>query len=98
MRMLLRWFGQEEDNVPLEHFTQVPGVEGVAWALHHKPAGEVWPREDIKQVKEHAEAFGLNIEVVESLNIHEDIKLGRPSRDDYIENYKKTINIYPKQA
>ena len=43
------------------------------------------------KIKEAADKAGLHIEVVESVNVHEDIKLGLPSRDRYIENYKKTI-------
>ena len=34
---------------------------------------------------------GLHLDVVESVNIHEDIKLGLPIRDQYIANYKKTM-------
>ena len=33
----------------------------------------------------------LEFEVVESVPVHEDIKLGAPSRDRYIDNYTKTI-------
>ena len=47
MRMTLRWFGQEEDSVKLDQIRQIPGVEGVISALHHIPAGEVWPLEEI---------------------------------------------------
>ncbi|MCL5971191.1 MAG: mannonate dehydratase, partial [Firmicutes bacterium] len=35
--------------------------------------------------------YGLNTDVVESVNVHEDIKLGLSSRDRYIENYRRTI-------
>jgi mannonate dehydratase len=52
--------------------------------------------ERILEVKNQANQYGLNIDVVESLNIHEDIKLGLPSRDMYIENYKKTIKKLAK--
>ena len=89
--MVFRWFGNGNDSVSLKHIKQIPSVEGLVWALHDIPAGEVWPLERIQEVKQQAEEHGFHIDVVESVNIHEDIKLGYPSRDHYIANYKKTI-------
>lgn len=91
MRMVFRWFGEGNDTVTLDKIKQIPGVEGIVWALHEIPAGEEWPMEKILEVKEQADRFGLNIDVVESVNVHEDIKLGLPTREIYIENYKRTI-------
>lgn len=91
MRMTFRWYGVGNDRIPLSHIKQIPGVEGVVWSLHDLPAGAEWPLERILEVKEQADQYGLNIDVVESVNIHEDIKLGLPTRDQYIENYKRTI-------
>ncbi|MCL6441939.1 MAG: mannonate dehydratase [Alicyclobacillus sp.] len=91
MRMVFRWYGEGNDTIPLRHIRQIPGVEGVVWALHDLPAGEAWPMERILEVKRQADSYGLNIEVVESVNVHEDIKLGLSTRDRYIENYKRTI-------
>ncbi|MET3505315.1 mannonate dehydratase [Halalkalibacter oceani] len=91
MRMVFRWFGEGNDLIPLDYVKQIPGVEGIVWALHDIPAGEAWPLERIKEVKEQADRYGLHLDVVESVNVHEDIKLGLPSRDQYIENYKTTI-------
>lgn len=45
----------------------------------------------ILEVKEQVESSGLHMDVVESVNVHEDIKLGLPTRDQYINNYIKTI-------
>src|SRR5699024_193968 len=42
-------------------------------------------------LKDEVEASGLTLKVIESVNIHDDIKIGLPSRDQYIENYKTTI-------
>lgn len=91
MKMVFRWFGEDNDTISLKHIKQIPGVEGIVWALHHLPAGEVWPLEDIRKVKQQADEAGFHIDVVESVNVHEDIKLGLPTRDKYIENYLQTI-------
>ncbi|WP_036717912.1 mannonate dehydratase, partial [Paenibacillus sp. JCM 10914] len=91
MRMVFRWFGEGNDTVSLDHIRQIPGVEGIVWALHDLPVGEEWPMERIEQIRDQASAYGLHIDVVESVNVHEDIKLGLPSRDRYIDNYIRTI-------
>jgi mannonate dehydratase len=91
MRMVFRWFGEGNDTVTLGQMKQIPGVEGIVWSLHDVPAGEEWPMDKIQEVKRQADAYGLHTEVVESVNVHEDIKLGLPARDKYIENYKRTI-------
>jgi mannonate dehydratase len=91
MRMTFRWYGEGNDSISLNHIRQIPGVEGIVWALHDVPVGEEWPMGKIEEVKNQAEKYGLNIDVVESVNVHEDIKLGLPTRDKYIENYKRTI-------
>ncbi|RKL68132.1 mannonate dehydratase [Salipaludibacillus neizhouensis] len=96
MKMVFRWFGEGNDSVSLKHIGQIPGVEGVVWALHDVPVGEEWPMDKISEVKKQANKHDLHIDVVESVNVHEDIKLGLPTRDLYIENYKKTIEKLAK--
>jgi mannonate dehydratase len=68
----------------------------VVWALHNTPIGDCWSIDEIINVKNYLLKFGFNNEVVESVNIHEDIKLGLTSRKKYIENYKKTIKNLSK--
>ncbi len=87
MKMTFRWYGEGNDTVTLKQIRQIPGVEGIVWALHDVPAGEEWPMDKILHYKKLADEYGLHIEVVESVNVHEDIKLGLPTRDQYIENY-----------
>jgi len=96
MKMTFRWYGEGNDSITLEQIRQIPGVEGIVWSLHHMAAGEEWPMEEILKVKETADRHGFNIDVVESVNVHEDIKLGLPTRDKYIENYKRTIEKLAK--
>ena len=88
--MTYRWYGRD-DHIPLSYFKQVPGTTGVVGGIFHIPAGEDWPEEDVKHLIEEANHAGLELEVIESVNVHDDIKLGLPSRDRYIENYKSTM-------
>jgi mannonate dehydratase len=91
MRMTLRWFGKKFDSVKLEQIRQIPGVTGVITTLYDIPAGEVWPMEKILAIKEEVEAAGLKIEGIESVNIHDSIKIGSPDREQYISNYIATL-------
>ena len=63
----------------------------IVWALHHKQPGEIWEKDEIAEVKAQLEPYGFNMDVVESVNVHDDIKIGLPTRDKYIENYIQTI-------
>ena len=91
VKMTLRWFGEGHDNIPLAHMRQVPGIHGTAATLMDIPAGEAWPEQPILAMKARIGAAGLAMEVIESVNVHEDIKLGGGRRDEYIENYITTI-------
>lgn len=96
MKMIIRWFPGKDDSVTLEQIRQIPGVTGVATMLSDIPVGEVWPLERLEALKEEVHSAGLELEVIESVNIHEDIKKGLPTRDQYIENYIKTIENLSK--
>lgn len=91
MKMIIRWFPGGDDSVTLEQIRQIPGVTGVCAMLSDIPVGEVWPLERLEALKSEVQAAGLEIEVIESVNIHEDIKKGLSTRDKYIENYIKTL-------
>ncbi len=91
MKMGLRWFGEGYDTVSLEKIRQVPGVSGVITTLYGAMPGEDWEKEKVLALKRSAENAGLEILGIESVNIHDDIKIGLPTRDQYIENYISTI-------
>ncbi|MFC4388758.1 mannonate dehydratase [Gracilibacillus marinus] len=96
MKMVFRWFGEGNDSVSLQHIKQIPAVEGIVWALHDIKVGEVWPLERIQMMKEQADTYHLHLDVVESVNIHESIKLGLDTRDMYIDNYIETLKNLAK--
>ncbi len=89
--MTFRWFGEKDDSITLEQIRQIPGAPGIVGALYDVPVGEAWTLEKVLELKNTVEKAGLKLEVIESVNIHEDIKLGLPTRDKYIENYKESI-------
>lgn len=91
MEMTFRWYGAKEEKISLQEIRQIPAVKGIVGTLMDIPVGEVWPKERIKALKEEIKAAGLTLKVIESVNIHDDIKIGLPTRDKYIENYKQTI-------
>jgi len=91
MKMVIRWWPNGDDTVTLSQIRQIPGVSGVATMISDIPAGEIWPKERIFALRDEVNAAGLEMEVIESVNIHEDIKKGLPSRDKYIENYITTM-------
>lgn len=91
MQMTFRWYGEGNDTVTLDQIRQIPGVEGIVWALHDKQPGEVWEPEEIQKAAKPILEHGFNMDVVESVNVHDDIKIGLPTRDKYIENYKQTL-------
>lgn len=88
--MTFRWYG-ESDPISLENIRQIPGMKGIVSAIYDIPVGEAWPLEKIQELKSAIEAKGLELSVIESVPVHEDIKTGKPTRDKYIENYKTTL-------
>ncbi len=90
MKMTFRWYGKN-DKIPLEHVAQIPGISGVVTSLIDIPVGDAWPIKDLIELKNYVNSYGLNLEVIESVNVHEDIKLGLDSRDEYIKNYQETL-------
>ena len=83
MKLSFRWYG-EDDKVTLQNIRQIPGMDSIVTAVYDVPVGEVWSRESIATLKKQVEDAGLNFDVIESIPVHEDIKLGKPSRDKYM--------------
>ena len=96
MQMAWRWYGEGNDPISLSDIKQIPGVTSIVWALHSKLPGEIWEEEEIAEVKKQLDEYGFNMDVVESVNVHDDIKIGLPTRDAYIENYRITMRNLAK--
>lgn len=96
MKMTFRWYGEGRDTITLRQIKQIPGMSGIMGVLDAKAAGEVWTYEECKEYIDHIRANGLECEVIESVNVHEDIKMGLATRDKYIANYCETIRNLAK--
>ena len=83
MERTWRWFGKK-DTITLAMLRQI-GVEGIVTALHDVPLGEVWTREQIRELRQYIENYGMRWSVVET------IKYGGPDRDEQIEVYKQSL-------
>ncbi len=73
MKQTWRWFGPE-DPVPL-HYAAQAGATGIVSALHHLYRGEAWPEEEVLRRRDAIAAAGLEWSVVESIPMHNSIKL-----------------------
>jgi mannonate dehydratase len=85
-----RWFGPR-DPIPLAHIRQIPAVRGIVGALFDIPVGQPWPLDRIAALREEVELHDMSLTVIESIPVHEDIKLGRPTRDRLIDNYCESV-------
>ncbi len=90
MKLSFRWYGST-DSITLEKIKQIPNMKGIVTSIYDIPVGEVWPVSEIEKLKNEIEAAGLELAVIESVPVHEAIKMGLDTRDQYIETYKQTI-------
>ncbi|WP_114948428.1 mannonate dehydratase [Microvirga calopogonii] len=92
MEQTWRWWGPN-DIIPLDHIRQT-GATGLVTALHDVPAGEIWTREQIRARMDAIAAnpeLGLRWSVVESLWIHERIKLAEGDVEPLYENFRQSM-------
>ena len=89
LHQTMRWYGPH-DVVSLNDIRQA-GCAGVVTALHHIPAGDVWPLNDIKERIRAIEEHGMTWTVIESLPVSDDIKRQSGNWQEHIANYKQSI-------
>ena len=97
MKMTFRWFGTGFDSIALWQIRQIPGVKGVITTLYDTVPGEAWDKDKFRTLKKDVHDAGLEISGIESVNIHDDIKTGSGRRDEYIDNYIKTLEMLGKE-
>lgn len=90
--MTFRWFGRK-DPVDLKRIRQIPGVSGIVSAIYDVRIGGAWTRESVSRLVDDIDSAGMHLSVVESIPVHEDIKLGRPTRDKLADNYAESIRV-----
>jgi mannonate dehydratase len=89
MEQCWRWYGPD-DPVTLDHVKQA-GATGVVTALHDIYDGRAWPLANVLERKRVIEESGLTWSVVESIPVHNSIKIGSPERERYAGWYKDSI-------
>lgn len=92
MEQCWRWFGPD-DVVTLAQARQA-GASGIVNSLHQIPYGVVWSIEEIEKRQAIVRAdrsLGLEWTVVESLPIHESVKIGEGDLDTVFENYRQSM-------
>ena len=90
MKLTFRWYG-DSDPVSLEKISQIPTMTGIVSAVYDVKPGGIWSEESILKIKEDAAKHGLDFEVVESVPVPEDIKLGNEKAPLLIKNYCENI-------
>ncbi|MGB8495365.1 MAG: mannonate dehydratase [Candidatus Acidiferrum sp.] len=94
MKETWRWFGPQ-DLISLDQIKQA-GATGIVSALHHIYRGEAWPLDEVLKRKAEIEAAGLVWSVVESIPVHNSIKLRSGPYRQYIAAWKDSLAAIAK--
>ena len=95
MQNSFRWYGPN-DPVTLSDIRQ-SNAEYLVTSLHQIPYGEKWTKNDVKKridfINKHNSSKNVNLKwnVVESIPVHNNIKLRDKNYKKLIDNYKDTI-------
>ena len=95
MELSFRWYGPK-DSVTLSEIRQ-SNAEYIVTSLHQIPTGMKWKRNDISKrlnyIKKYNNKKNVNLKwnVVESIPVHNNIKLRKNNFKELIDNYKDSI-------
>ena len=90
MKLAFRWYG-EEDPIPLSYIRQIPNMRSVVSAIYDVKPGEIWQEESIRKRKEQIEKNGMLFDIVESVPVPEEIKLGTEQADRLTDVYCRNL-------
>jgi mannonate dehydratase len=94
MKETWRWFGPP-DLISLDQIKQA-GATGIVSALHHIYRGEAWPLDEVLKRKAEIESADLVWSVVESIPVHNSIKLRSGPYRQYIAAWKDSLAAIAK--
>ncbi len=95
MKLIFRWYG-DNDSIPLDYIRQIPNMTGVCTACYDFKPGEVWSEESLLHLKNELKAHDLEMEVIESIPVSENIKLRNEKCEEDIEVFKKNLRLCAK--
>jgi mannonate dehydratase len=84
--------------VSLDKIRQIPVVKGIVSAIYDLPPGEPWPFDKVQALKKEVEEKGFSLVAIESIPVAEEIKLGSPSRDRYINTFFESVRSVGKSG
>ncbi|MDI9390216.1 MAG: mannonate dehydratase [Synergistota bacterium] len=97
MKLSFRWYGAN-DPVSLDKIRQIPVVKGIVSAIYDLPPGESWPFDKVQALKKEVEEEGFSLVAIESIPVAEEIKLGSPNRDRYINAFCESVRSVGKSG
>ena len=95
MKLIFRWYG-DNDSIPLEYIRQIPNMTGVCTACYDFKPGELWKEESLLHLKKQLSAHDLEMEVIESIPVSENIKLRNEKCEQDIAVFKENLKMCAK--
>ncbi len=95
MKLIFRWYGPN-DSIPLTYISQIPGLQGVCTAYYDAKPGELWSLDALLAMKKDLADHGLAMDVIESIPVSENIKLGNELAEHDIEIFRQNVEIVAK--